>query len=221
MTKLLFPAERVVEYLMKERVLRTDELMSMVGCAHRTLFEKLKICEYQSSCNHNGRYLTLKSTPKYNEMGLWEYRGAVFSKFGNLTETIIHMVDHSQSGLTPTEFKSYLKTTVTPQLIRCLKNKRLVRIREGRNQVYYSVDGTTRKAQITARRELLAPKQLLRTSAPLSKENIIRVLLTVIKYHETSIKKVHSLLLLEGLSLSEKSIEWVFNKYNIKKNEFL
>jgi len=133
--------------------LRTDELLKMIGCATRTLYIKLEGCEYMSSINQKRKFITLSTTPEYDENGLWEHRGAIFSKWGGIKETIVHLVNSSTMGLTPCQISSLLKTTVTPQLLDCLKERRMIRVRFGRNQVYFSSDKSISKLQIEKRKK--------------------------------------------------------------------
>lgn len=148
-----FHAEEIFQLLETHAALRTEELLKLIGCAPRTLYLKLREHEYMSSINQKRKFLTLSTTPEYDEKGLWEYRGAIFSKWGGIKETIVHLVNSSTMGLTPSQISSLLKTIVTPQLLDCLKEKRMIRIRFGRNQVYFSPDKSISKLQIEKREE--------------------------------------------------------------------
>lgn len=153
-------AEEAIRTLETHKVLRTDELMTILGCSPRTLYLKLGKCQYISSINQSRRYFTLATTPKYDSNGLWEHKGAIFSKWGGIQETLVYLINTSKMGLTPSQMSKLLKTTVTPQLLACLKEKKVIRVRFGRNQIYFSSNRSKQKLQIEKRRK--------HTSAPLS-----------------------------------------------------
>ena len=150
-----FHAKEILQVLEDNIALRTDELLKIIGCAPRTLYVKLQEYEYISSINQKRNFITLSTTPEYDENGLWEHRGAVFSKWGNVKETIVHLVNSSTMGLTPGQISNLLKTIVTPQLLDCLKEKRTIRVRFGRNQVYSSSDRSISKSQIEKRKRYI------------------------------------------------------------------
>jgi len=47
----------------------------------------------------NGSYYTLPSIAKFDQYGLWHFRDIHFSKYGNLKETLISLVENSENGL--------------------------------------------------------------------------------------------------------------------------
>ncbi len=158
MKPIKFHAKEILRLLETNTTLRTDELLKIIGCAPRTLYIKLQEYEYMSSINQKRKFITLSKTPEYDENGLWEHRGAIFSKWGGVKETIVHLVNSSAMGLIPSQISGLLKTTVTPQLLDCLKEKRMIRMRFGRNQVYFSSDKSISKIQIEKRKEHLQTK---------------------------------------------------------------
>ncbi len=160
MTPTKIHTDEIVSLLKENKVLRTDEIMKMIGCAPRTLYQKLSPCDYRSSINKGRRFFTLEETIEFNTNGLWEYEGIVFSKWGGVKETIIRLVSSSKMGLTPTQFHELLKTTITPQLIECVKQKKVIRVRFGRNQVYFSADNSIAEKQIERRKKHLLSQKI-------------------------------------------------------------
>ena len=150
-----FHAKEILQVVESNTTIRTDELLKTIGCAPRTLYIKLREYEYMSSINQKRKFITLSTTPEYDENGLWEHRGAVFSKWGGVKETIVHLVNSSTMGLTPSKISNLLKTIVTSQLLDCLKEKRMIRIRFGRNQVYFSPCKLISKLQIEKRKKYI------------------------------------------------------------------
>lgn len=146
-------AEQIILALETYKVLRTDQLTKMFNCSHRTLYVKLSQYEYISSINQARRFLTLAKTPEFDQNGLWEQEGVVFSKWGGIKETIVSLVNSSKMGLTPTQISKLLRTTVTPQLLKCLKEGKAIRMRFGRNQVYFSSNKSIARSQIKKRQK--------------------------------------------------------------------
>lgn len=56
-----------------------------------------------TSINKNGRYYTLPQIPVFDENGLWKYQTVLFSKHGNLQQTIFALITDSYKGLSAVE----------------------------------------------------------------------------------------------------------------------
>jgi len=59
---------------------------------------RLKDWKVYTSCNHNAGYHVLTSVPSFDEHGIWRYNGIFFSRHGNITQTIIKLVNDSSTG---------------------------------------------------------------------------------------------------------------------------
>jgi len=151
---------------------------------------------------------------KYDHKGLWFHQGIVFSRWGTLKNTIQHLVDDSEIGLTTGELNSILKTRVTPQLVVLVRERKVVRVRQGRHQVYYSANSTVRKRQ-NERRE--AAEGFREDTIPVSKEEIIQILVAVVKHHAVTLTEANAILSSQGTVVNERAVRWVFRKYGIEK----
>jgi len=58
--------------------------------------------------SHNNRYHTLPHWVKFNDQGIWSFKGIYFSKHGTLKGTIIRLVKHSSSRLRGKELSEIL-----------------------------------------------------------------------------------------------------------------
>lgn len=83
----------------RKKIFLLNELVSLLGCSSRTAQVKLKLWKAYTSYNQNGKYYTLPETPRFDINGLWRYKNIAFSKYGNLKQTIIHLVMVSPAGL--------------------------------------------------------------------------------------------------------------------------
>ena len=96
-------AGKGVKFLRAKKVVTLSELVLYLHCSARTVQRRLADWQVINSYNRNGSYYTLPDIPKFDSNGLWRYQGAFFSRFGNLPETFVQLVAHSQAGLTATE----------------------------------------------------------------------------------------------------------------------
>ena len=81
-------------------------LMEVAGLIRRTIHTArrwLKAQKVHRSYNKNGRYYTLPDVPEFDANGLWRWRAILFSRYGNLTETVIELIRRSEAGLDATE----------------------------------------------------------------------------------------------------------------------
>jgi hypothetical protein len=108
-----------VQLFRSKRVMRIVEIADLLYCAIPTVRGRLKKWGTFTSYNCNGSYYTLPDVPRFDIHGLWKYQGVCFSRSGNLTRTILHLVENSDRGLdahelgellelVPRSFMSYL-----------------------------------------------------------------------------------------------------------------
>ncbi len=215
--------EDAIRLLNIHKVLRTDELMKMLDCAPQTLYLKLSQCEYISSINRHRRFLTLAKTPQYDSNGLWVHENVMFSKWGNVKETIVHLVNSSTIGLTPDQISNLLKTIVTPQLLDCLKEKRAIRVRFGRNQVYFSSDKSISKSQIEKRNIYIQDHVKGTTKSVIQQESKLYdvdkvhfgFLAQLILRDAITAEDIYTMLDAMGKSVDRKDIKEIIILYNI------
>ncbi len=87
-------------------VAKKGELMEIFNCSESTVKRAAKRWNVIRSYNKNGQYYALPSVVKFDDTGLWFFKSVSFSKFGNLTQTVIAIVNASASGMTSTEICS-------------------------------------------------------------------------------------------------------------------
>lgn len=93
----------VLDNLKRDKIFTLPQLVSLLKCSVRTAQRRLTQWNVHTSYNLNGRYHALPAVPRFDHYGIWKYRGICFSRYGNLTETIVHLVDASARGLTVKE----------------------------------------------------------------------------------------------------------------------
>ena len=82
-----------------QKVGTIDELADLLQCSVSTARRRLKLWKAHTSFNRNGRYYVLPDVVRFDADGLWRYRGIGFSRYGNLTQTVVHLVHDSKAGL--------------------------------------------------------------------------------------------------------------------------
>jgi len=108
-----------VQLFRRKQVMRITDIAELLYCSIPTVRGRLKKWGTFTSYNRNGSCYTLPDVPQFDIHGLWKYQGVFFSRSGNLTRTILHLVENSDSGLdahelgellelVPRSFMSYL-----------------------------------------------------------------------------------------------------------------
>ena len=94
---------RVLEKFRRQKVITIERLVELLKCSVITARRRLKKWETFTSINKNGRYYTLPQIPVFDRNGLWRYQTILFSKHGNLKQTIVSLITDSPKGLSAAE----------------------------------------------------------------------------------------------------------------------
>lgn len=111
-----------LERFRKQKIITIDQLVEILTCSVITARRRLKKWQTYTSINQNGRYYTLPKIPVFDEKGLWRYRAVIFSKHGNLTQTIVTMIGDSPKGLSATQIADILDLAPNSSFISRFKN---------------------------------------------------------------------------------------------------
>jgi len=196
--------ELAIKRIKQEKVITVDELALLFDGSKRTARRRLKFWKAHTSYNLNGRYYTLPYIPTFNELGLWVYRGIRFSKYGNLKQTIICLVNHSDAGLDAAELADLLGIYVRSFLVYLRDAKDLKREKIQGRFIYFSAE-----EQIYAKQK---DKRIFNTRTihlPSDKE-VIAILVTAIKYPHLSITELSLNLKEQKYHISSQMISDLF-----------
>lgn len=128
-------------FLSKHKVATIEQLGTALGNPARcTIFRKLSELDYLSSYSHRGKYYTLRSVARFTAQGLWRFRSAWFSRFGNLLETVEAFVQRSDAGYSAGELKEMLGVQTKHALTKLVRDGRLQREKIEAAYVYFSVE---------------------------------------------------------------------------------
>lgn len=93
----------VFEKFRRQKIITIAQLVEWFKCSVITARRKLKRWQSYTSINKNGRYYTLPQIPVFDENGLWKYQTVLFSKHGNLKQTVFALITDSYKGLSAVE----------------------------------------------------------------------------------------------------------------------
>jgi len=95
--------KHVFQEFRRQKIITIDQLVKLLTCSVITARRRLKKWQTYTSINKNGRYYTLPQIPVFDENDLWWYQTVLFSKHGNLTQTIVELIRTSRKGLSAVE----------------------------------------------------------------------------------------------------------------------
>ena len=142
---------------LKHPVLSIEDLKNVLQTNSRmTVFRKLKQLPYKSSYSHCGRYYTLDSIAKYNDMGIWTYNQIYFSQYGTLKSTVLKHIEKSIYGLASFELEEFLHVPVYNTVLNLYKMHMIDRKQIGKEYVYLSLKNGD--AQFHSRKQKIQSK---------------------------------------------------------------
>jgi len=148
-----FDATKLLALFRRRKIATMDEMKTALGNAtDRTVFRKLLEFPYRSSYSDRGKFYTLDVLAEFDERGLWTHRGAHFSRFGTLVDTVEQFVTRSERGYLSSELAGEIQVSVKHSLLKLVNARRLVREDVAGQYVYCATDKAKRKEQLGLRR---------------------------------------------------------------------
>lgn len=141
----------VMRSFKKEKVVTVVQLANWLSCSVVTARRRLKAWNAYTSYNRNGRYYTLPGIAQFDDIGLWRYQGAFFSKNGNLKQTLIHLITHSVQGLSGSELGEILGLQPRSFLSHFRDHPAIYRKNLMGRWIWFATDPKNRAQQIQAR----------------------------------------------------------------------
>ncbi len=219
MKRILNISEQIHQLLLKNTIMSLKQLRAELQDRPRSsLFRDLKKLDLISSYTHTGQYHTLTRLAKFDEDGLWFFRDVGFSQYGTLKRSLVHVVTHSQAGMTHREMKKLFRVEVQKPLTELVSiNAVSRRLLPSRIHVYLSADEAS-VAQWERRLAIGGDKSL---EVALPAESIrIEILVEVIRAPKRSLdeKVLGPLLRKRGVLVKDEAVRYVLAYYDIKKN---
>lgn len=216
----------VIELCKRLKVVTKAELCRQLNISHMTVVRAFEKYEYYSSINHNSSYYTLKDIPKFNNYGLWFFKGVGFSRHKNINQSIIFIIDSSQCGYSEKEISKILQTKTGNILSRLVSQKHLSKIQKGRSVVYVSTKaGRNEKQVIIINRDKENEKTKVgdyNFSHALFPEDIeagtvIATLVRLIEKPNSSVASLSLVLQGKGLKVTANEIREIISFYGLEK----
>lgn len=195
-------------------VMSLNELMELFNCSPATVHRYLKKWGSFNSLNFNNRYYVLKDIPVFDEFGIWIYNGISFSKYGNLTKTIIGLVDNSKSGMNASEISERVASGAHTILTSLTEKGLLIRLKKPGGYMYFSSDPNIRKEQ-----EQYINYRESSFTAHLSLEKAIAVLIEKIRNPELEPAQLAVLLRKRGVVVQETAISSFLSLHGLSKKK--
>jgi hypothetical protein len=196
----------------KKKVLKIDDLFKIFGThSRRTVHRYMQEIDYLTSYSHAGQYYTLQEIAHFDANGLWHFDDIGFSKHGTLLDTIVHVVNESEGGMTNSELREKFNLLVKAALIDLVKKNKLSREKHTNLYVYLSPDQHKAKNQLKKREE--------KAAYSVDDATTFRVLLAAYRLVEgaASPEQVAIALKEEGAKVSFEAIQQVFTHYDLGK----
>jgi hypothetical protein len=202
----------VFKFLEGVKVFSLDQLMSSLSCSMPTARLKLKHWQAYTSYNQNGRYYALPTVPGFDENGLWFYKNIFFSKYGNLRNTVVHLINNSSSGLTGNEIGKLVSLAPRSFLHHFRNVKGIQREKTEGVYVYFSDDPDRYKAQVRNR-----SKALISKGEPFSNADAVVILAALIKHHNICVEDIMNLPEVRGRNFSRLVICEFLDRHGLLK----
>jgi len=134
------------------KVAKIADLFTLLGTKSRmSVFRRLSKLNYLSSYTHAGAYYTLPRIPDFDSIGLWYFNEIGFSQRGNLKETLLYLIEESESGKTHEELENQLHIRVQNTLLNLTHSNKINRTRISNYYLYTSASVVRSKKQIQNR----------------------------------------------------------------------
>lgn len=209
-------SRKLRSFFKKNRVARMDELFILLETISRmTVFRRLQELNYISSFTHTGRYYTLKPTVHFDADGLWFCDGIGFSKFGNLKETICHLVGHSMAGIKHCELEKQLQVRTHNPLLELVRLNKINRQAFDKTYLYLSHQQDKAERQLACRQQ----NRMGSLDDKLPEYMVIEVLSEIIRSGRPEIDypNISSRLLKNGFIITPTQCEDLCRRLGLKK----
>jgi hypothetical protein len=203
-------------FFKKKRVAMLPDIYALLGTTSRmSAFRRLRELDYLSSFSHVGRYYTLPGVANFDPQGLWFYEEVGFSRFGNLKETVIHLVDQSVAGKTHEELEQQLRLRVHNTLLELVRSGKLTREAFEGVFVYLSRRSDRAQQQLVRRREGVGDS----AQDVLPDGIVIEVLAEIIRSNRVQIDQsaLLSWLTKRGIRISASQLQRLCARLGLKK----
>lgn len=205
--------EDVLEKFRTEKVMTIRQIADCLKKSIPTARNRLKQWKTVTSYDNNGRYYVLADIAKFDTQGLWSYKEIHFSKFGNLKNTLTHVVENSQAGLDGISIGKLLGLDPRSFLSHFRKLSGLRREKISGRYVYFSSNEKKYLKQV----KVFLTNEEKKEENSISDTLGIAVLVEKIKHPELSVEKLAKRLKNRGVLINSGNIHAFFLSHGLEK----
>jgi hypothetical protein len=132
--------KQVLQKFRRQKIITVNQLVKLLTCSVITARRRLKKWQTYTSINNNGRYYTLPQVPVFDENDLWRYQAVLFSKHGNLTQTIVELIRASKKGLSAVEIAGIVELAPNSSFLSRIKDVPGIRREKHQGRFVYLSD---------------------------------------------------------------------------------
>ena len=205
--------ERIENQFNERIVITLPELSLLLNVSIRTIQRITRQWNTIRSYDHNGRYFSLDKLAEFNSYGIWKINNIHFSKFGNLKNTLVAIINNSTQGMDASQIRDVLGVDTRSFLSQYKDVSGVKREKLSGNYVYFSADQEKFPEQISKRKltmEALA-------HPPLKGSAAISMLVAAIKYPGFTVEELSEYLHKLGTRVKPRTIQDFFKFYGIEK----
>ena len=196
-----------------QKVGTIDELADLLQCSVSTARRRLKLWKAHTSFNRNGRYYVLPDVARFDADGLWRYRGVGFSRYGNLTQTVVGLVSNCPAGLRAAELRNLLGLEPRSFLSAFRDHPALRRERHRGRFVYFAAQEEIFREQ-RRRRMAMSPVAEMPSDA-----EAVAILVERIKRPRSSIEELVARLKGQSVRVSAKAVQDLFARHGLTEKK--
>ena len=204
---------QTLKALRRRRIMTVGQLAEQLECSIPTVRNRLRSWGALTSCNRNGRYYALPDVAKFDENGLWKYKGVFFSRYGTLKETMRHLVRSSRAGLDAHQIAGLVGLPARSFMAQLRKIAGLRREKHERRFVYYSDEEDVYSSQRAQRIEEAEKKP---AELPSDTEAIF-ILVDRIKHPDSSLEQCAQRLRRRGRGVDISTVRALMAHHGIEK----
>ena len=197
--------------LKKKKVFDFPMLLFLLNCSVRSGRSMISKWRAHTSYNKNGQYYALPDVPRFDENGLWRHKGAYFSKYGTLKNTVVHLVGASSTGLSGEQIGELVGLDPRSFLHHFRDTKGMQREKHQGVYVYFSDEDARYEDQVRARLEAF------QMGPDISDADAVAILVALIKHHGIEPETLAKLPEVNATRISVADIEGFFARHDLKK----
>jgi hypothetical protein len=206
--------QMVIDLLTRKTVVKFAALQKALdGPSVQTVFRYLKKVPYRRCYNHRGMYYALHKLERYDQFGLWTWKGIHFSVDGSLKHTVKRMVHEADIGASHKELQARLHIRVHNTLLLLVENNEIGREELDGHFVYLHPDAKVRETQLAKRREIIDAVRF--EIEEVADTVVIQILLVLIRYPGSRMGDVARRLKGHSPPITMRHVQVVFDRYGL------